>query len=276
MELALETHAFTWLITGFALVFGLVIGSFLNVVIWRLPREESVVHPPSRCPQCGNGIKWYDNIPVLSWLMLRAKCRNCKHPIPARYAIVESLTGTLFATVAWHITNSASTAGELLALLPYLYITAIGVALAFIDLDTHKLPNKIILPAYPIAATLVIVASFGAGWDWATIGRAALGGLALYGFYFILCIIGGMGFGDVKLAGVLGLSLAWLGWDHLIIGGFLPFVLGGLYSGVLILLRRAGRKSGIPFGPWMLLGWFLALFISEPLANWYLSIVFAG
>lgn len=262
-----------WLLIIFAALFGLVIGSFLNVVIWRVPRGESVVHPPSRCPQCDSGIKWYDNIPVLSWLLLRAKCRTCKAPIAGRYALVETLTGALFALIAVKFAGTIYSGGDLLALLPYLYLTAIGVALAFIDLDTHKLPNKIVLPSYPVLAVLLVLATWGTGWEWGTVWRFVLGGLALYVFYFVLCIVGGMGFGDVKLAGLLGASLAWLGWEYVIIGGFLPFILGGLYSLGLIILKRAGRKDGIPFGPWMLLGWFIALFIATPLADWYMSFI---
>lgn len=262
---------FVYLIAGIAGAFGLVLGSFLNVVIWRLPRGESVVHPPSSCPTCGTDIKWYDNVPVVSWLVLGAKCRKCKSGISVRYPLVETLTGVVLASIAWRIMSVAEAWSHMLVMLPFLALGCIGVALAFIDLDTHKLPNKIVLPSYPLIAALLLIATWGAGWDWSLVLHAAIGGAALYAFYFVLCVIGGMGFGDVKLAGILGMTLGWLGWEYLVVGAFLPFLLGGLFSVVLIALRRAGRKSGIPFGPWMLLGWYLALFVSHPISQWYLD-----
>ncbi|WP_435299994.1 prepilin peptidase [Timonella sp. A28] len=249
---------------------GLAIGSFLNVVIWRLPRGESLSHPPSACPHCNTAIKWYDNLPVLSWLLLQAKCRTCKEKISARYPLVEATTALVFAAVAWKFAHSIWTLDDLLVLLPFLYIGAIGVALALIDLDTHKLPNKIILPAYVITPTLLALATWSMGQPWTWMLRALIGATVLYIFYFILCIIGGMGFGDVKLAGILGMCLAWLGWDYLIVGGFLPFLLGGLFSAALLIARKAGRKSGIPFGPWMILGAFIAFASAGEISAWYL------
>lgn len=263
----------TWIIS-FATILGLLIGSFLNVVIWRVPRGESIVSPPSACPKCGSGIKWFDNVPVISWLVLKAKCRNCKNPISWRYPLVELLTGVVFLLLSLKVVSEASSYGELLALLPLLYLGAIGVALAMIDLDTHKLPNKIVLPSYPIVLALVLATVAGAGWDWGVALRVLLGGVVLYAFYFVLCVVGGMGFGDVKLAGLLGMSLGFYGWEYVIIGGFLPFVLGGLFSAILLLAKRAGRKSGIPFGPWMIVGWFVTLFVAEPIASWYLALMF--
>ncbi len=257
--------------TTLCAILGLAIGSFLNVVIWRLPRGENLAVPPSACPRCGSGITWYDNIPVLSWLILRAKCRNCKNLISARYPLVEVITGVVFGLIGWKFTSSVLTLDDLLIFTPFLYLGAIGVALSFIDLDTQKLPNKIVLPAYMILPVLLLGATWAMSQPYTWMVRALAGGAILYVFYFMLCIIGGMGFGDVKLAGVLGMSLAWLGWEYLIIGGFLPFIFGGLFSVSLLLARKAGRKSGIPFGPWMILGWFVALFVSEPFTQWYLN-----
>lgn len=252
-------------------LFGLAIGSFLNVVIWRLPRGESLSKPPSACPKCGKQIAPYDNIPVISWVLLGAKCRGCKAPISARYPLVELITGAAFAGVGWKFTSSIWTLDDLLVLLPFLYLAAIGVALAFIDLDTHKLPNKIVLPAYVITPLLLLVATLAMSQPMSWMLRALIGGAALYAFYFVLCVIGGMGFGDVKLAGILGMALAWLGWEYLAVGAFAPFVLGGLFSLGLIVARRAKRKDSIPFGPWMILGAFLAFAVAEPIASWYLS-----
>lgn len=263
-----------------SLALGLVIGSFLNVVIWRVPRGESIVAPPSACPKCSSHIRWFDNIPVLSWLLLKARCRNCGNSISWRYPLVELLTGIVFVALCWNLLGRSFEYVELLELLPLFYLGSIGVALALIDLDTHKLPNKIVLPSYAVVfllLTLVLFAEFSVGqqsFAWDALLQVVLGCIALYAFYFVLCVVGGMGFGDVKLAGVLGMHLGYLGWEYLVIGGFLPFVLGGAFSVLLIVLKKAGRKSGIPFGPWMILGWFVAIFVSQPIADWYISTMF--
>ncbi len=185
--------------------------------------------------------------------------------ISSRYPIVELLTAIVFASFAWHFVWSA-------VLPAFLYLGAIGVALAMIDLDVRRLPNVIVLPSYVVALVLLGVAAVIEGTPEVMI-RAVLGGLALYAFYFLLVLIypAGMGFGDVKLAGVLGLYLGFLGWGSVVIGGFLGFALGGLVGGGLMLARRAGRKSMIPFGPFMLAGAFLAVFWGEILAQAYLD-----
>ncbi|MFS0704172.1 A24 family peptidase [Cellulomonas sp. 179-A 9B4 NHS] len=248
---------------------GLAIGSFLNVVVWRVPRGESVVSPPSACPRCGHGIRPRDNVPVLGWLLLRGRCRDCGEPIAARYPLVEAATGLAFvAATAWLLTRDDG-----LWLLPAVwYLVAIGVALALIDLDTHRLPDVIVLPSYGVAAVLLAVASAGTD-QWDALLRAAIGGAALWVFYFVLVLAypRGMGFGDVKLAGVLGMYLAWVGWGALVVGGFAAFVCGGVYALGLVVTRRAGRKSGVPFGPWMLLGCAVGLVVGETLWGAYLD-----
>lgn len=250
---------------------GLAVGSFLNVVIWRVPRGESIVHPPSACPRCGTRIRARDNIPVLSWLILRGRCRDCGEPISRRYPAVELVTGVLFALVAVRFDTLGPQAWALPA---FLYLAAIGVALALIDLDVHRLPNAIVLPSYPVSIVLLAVASIGMGDLWALV-RAAVGGAALFAFYFVLALVQpkGMGFGDVKLAGVLGLNLAWLGWGALGVGAFAAFLIGGVCGILLMALRRAGRKSGIPFGPSMLAGAAVGVFFGEQLADAYLGLV---
>ncbi len=251
-----------------AVVVGLVIGSFLNVVVWRVPRGESVVRPPSACPACGHEIRARDNVPVVSWLLLRGRCRDCSAPISARYPLVEAGTGLLFGLTAWW-------AGPTWVLPALLYLAAISVALTLIDLDVRKLPNVIVLPAYPVAAALLALASWNPGGaaDWGALIRALIGCAVLYAFYFLLVFVypAGMGFGDVKLAGVLGLYLGWFGWGALVVGGFAAFVFGGVYSIGLLVLRRAGRKSGIPFGPWMLLGAAAGIVWGESLWSAYLG-----
>lgn len=245
---------------------GLVIGSFLNVVIYRVPKGVSVVSGRSHCPACDAQIAWYDNIPVVSWLILRARCRSCGESIAVRYPLVELLTGVVFALFAWRI-------GLDWALPAFLYLGAIGVALAFIDLDTKRLPNAIVLPSYVVTAALLLLPAFlEPAWD--AYLRAVLGGAALFVFYFLLASIypAGMGFGDVKLAGVLGAYLGWLSWGVLIVGGFLGFLFGAVVGGALMVAGRAGRKSAIPFGPFMVLGAFVAVLVGPNIADWYTSL----
>ncbi len=266
----------------FAGLLGLVIGSFLNVVVWRLPRGESLSHPGSACPKCGHAIRWFDNIPVVSWLVLRGRCRDCTEPISARYPLVELATGLLFAGVAWWALTlpelvEGVTVVTILVLIAFLYLAAISIALALIDLDTRKLPNKIVLPAYIVGIVLLGAASILAA-DYDSLIRAGIGMAAMYIAYFLMAIAypGGMGFGDVKLAGVLGLFLAWLGWGELAVGAFAAFVLGGVFSIILLALRRAGRKSGIPFGPWMLAGAWVGIFLGDSIFTGYLSLFGLG
>jgi len=244
---------------------GLVVGSFLNVVIHRVPLGESVVKPRSRCPGCGSEISPRDNVPVVSWILLKGKCRTCAEPISARYPAVEILTALAFSAMALRF-------GYDWVLPAFLYLSAVGVALAMIDLDVKRLPDALTLPSYVAGGVLLGAASVANGEPGVMI-RAGLGALALFAFYFILLVVypAGMGFGDVKLAGVLGLYLAYLGWGSLVVGGFLGFLLGAVVGGGLMLFRRAGRKTMIPFGPFMLAGALLAIFVGQPLADAYVK-----
>lgn len=260
-------------------VLGLVVGSFLNVVIYRVPAGLSVVNPPSACPGCGSGIKPYDNVPVVSWIVLGGRCRTCREPIAVRYPLVEFAGGLAFVAVAWWWTASrglpesgVGLAASALGLVAFLYLAAISISLAAIDLDVHRLPDRIVLPAYVVLAVLLGASSLIAG-DPAALSRAAIGALALAAFYVALAFVkpGAMGLGDVKLAGVLGLALAWLGWPALVVGAFAAFLTGGLFGVALLITRRAGRGSGIPFGPWMLLGAWIGIVVGEPIARAYLS-----
>ena len=247
------------------LLLGLAIGSFLNVVIWRVPRGESVVRPPSCCPTCQHAIRPRDNVPVLGWLLLRGRCRDCSAPISARYPVVEALTGGLFALTAWRLGTDA-------ALPAYLYLVAVGVALALIDLDVHRLPDALTLPSYPVALVLLGAAAVAEG-DWQALLRAVIGGVAAYGFYFAVWFAypAGMGFGDVKLAGVIGIYLGWMSYGVLVTGLFLGFLLGAVISIGLVLLAGAGRKTRVPFGPFMLAGTYLGILFGQQIADAYLA-----
>jgi leader peptidase (prepilin peptidase)/N-methyltransferase len=252
------------LVLGCALL-GLLIGSFLNVVIWRVPRGESLLTPPSHCPACDHAVRSRDNIPVVSWLLLRGSCRDCGAAISPRYPLVEAGTAVVFAVLAARI-------GLEPELPAFLYLGAIGVALAMIDLDVKRLPNAIVLPSYVVGLALLAVAAL-VDTELPDLLRAVLGMAALFAVYFALAMVypAGMGFGDVKLAGVLGLYLGWLGWAEVVTGGFLGFLFGGLVGGVLMAVRRAGRKSQIPFGPFMLAGAFTAILWGGALADLYLD-----
>jgi leader peptidase (prepilin peptidase)/N-methyltransferase len=248
-----------------AALVGLLVGSFLNVVIARVPEHRSVVSPGSACPACGTPIRPAENIPVVSWLLLRGKARCCGAPISAQYPIVEALTAVSFGAIAaWQ---------GLSWLLPaLLYLAAISIALTFIDLATFRLPWEIVAPSYPVALVLLAVASAGAG-EWWPLARGAICGVVLWLFYRVLHAIrpDGMGYGDVRLAGVLGLYLGWFGWGQAFFGTFAASLLGGAVGIALMVAGRAGRKTAIPYGPYMIVGAWLGLTVGGAVVDWYLD-----
>lgn len=265
---------------------GAAVGSFLNVVIYRVPIGKSVAHPPSACPGCGERIRPVDNIPIVSWLLLRGRCRSCGADISARYPLVEAATALAFAGVAvWMLSplapvtavieaaGPASGVAAALMAVAYLWLAGASIALAAIDLEHHRLPNVIVLPSYAVAALGLGVPALLAG-DVVRLGTAAAGAGLLFALYFVLWLVwpGGMGMGDVKLAGVLGFYLGFSGWGALAVGAFGAFILGGLISIALIALKRVNRKSGIPFGPWMLGGAWIGIVVGDPLARAYLAV----
>ncbi|MDT5202649.1 MAG: leader peptidase (prepilin peptidase) / N-methyltransferase [Mycobacterium sp.] len=246
------------LIVFLALV-GLAIGSFLNVVVYRLPRGESLATPPSRCPTCETPIRPWHNVPVLGWLILRGRCAQCHASISVRYPAVELLTAAVFVAV----TLRADQLRLLPALPALLYFAAAGITLAFIDLDTRRLPNAIVLPSYPILAVLL----GGAAWwqhAWLALARAGAGSIALFGFYFLLVWLypAGMGFGDAKLAGVLGGVMAYVSWSTLLIGAFAGFLFGAVVGIGLLASGRGTRKTAVPFGPFMIAGALTAILLA--------------
>ncbi|HVV75534.1 MAG TPA: prepilin peptidase [Mycobacteriales bacterium] len=244
-------------------VFGLVIGSFLNVVIWRVPRDESIARPPSHCPSCDTPIAPRDNVPVVSWLLLRGRCRHCQARISVRYPLVELATCGLFIAFAVHV-------GPHAALPAFLYLASVGVALAMIDLDVQRLPDALTLPSYPVGLILlgIAAAAEGAGWPYA---RALIGMAVLFGFYGAVWFVypAGMGLGDVKLSGVLGLYLGWLSWGALVVGAFSAFLVGAVVSVAVVVARGGNRKTKVPFGPFMLLGVLIGMFAGHPVAHAY-------
>ena len=248
-----------------AAVLGLLVGSFLNVVIHRVPRGESVVRPPSRCPGCGQDIKARHNVPVVGWLVLRGRCAGCGARISVRYPLVELGTAVLFALLALRLDPPDLPA--------FLYFGAIGIALALIDLDCRRLPNAIVLPSYPVLVVLLTASAWYRG-DWWSLARAGIGGVALFAFYLLLALAypAGMGFGDVRLAGILGGLLAYLSWPALLIGAFGGFLLGALAGVVVLATGKGGRKTALPFGPFMIAAALVAVFAAGPLGQAYLRL----
>lgn len=270
--------------TVFAAVFGLMIGSFLNVVIHRMPKmmqresdnyvaQESgkplphtdrynIVVPRSACPHCGHKITALENIPVVSYLFLRGKCIECKAPISIRYPIVELLTGTLSALLVWRF--GSGLAGVATLLFAYLLI-----AMTFIDADTHLLPDDLTLPLLWCGLLVNLNGTFVPLGD-AVVGAAA-GYLTLWGVYWLFKLTTGkegMGYGDFKLLAALG---AWLGWKMLPVIILLSSVVGAVVGISLILFAKHGRDNPIPFGPYLAAAGMIALLYGKPMVQAYLG-----
>jgi len=247
---------------GFCL--GLVIGSFLNVVIHRLPREESVVAPRSRCPACQTPIRAWDNIPLVSFLMLRGRCRACKHPISWRYPLIEALTGILFALTVGRFGLTLQAAFLLTFLAGLIVVT-------FIDLDYQIIPNVITLPGIPLGLLAGLLLGTPPLLD------RVIGTLAGSGFLYLVLLYGGafygqeaMGEGDLNLIAMVG---AFLGWKAVVLTILLGCFSGSVVGVGLIAIRRLGRRQHIPFGPFLSLGAVVALFWGERLIAWYLRLL---
>ena len=242
---------------AFAGVFGATIGSFLNVVAYRLPRHESLVRPGSRCPGCGTAIKPYDNLPVIGWLLLRGRCRGCRTAISPRYPLVEATTAALAVAVVLTRHSAAEIALGLV-------LVGVLVPIALIDLDHRIIPNKITLPA-AVAAVVIGAALNLNGVPEQLIAGAGAGGFLLF---FVLAYPRGMGMGDVKLAAVLGLFLG-----RSVAVGMLAGVLLGTVVGAAVMARvgvEKGRKTAVPFGPFLAIGGLVALFAGPAIIHWYL------
>lgn len=246
-------------------VLGLMVGSFLNVVVHRVPRRESVVRPRSRCPSCGTELLARDNVPVLSWLLLRGRCRRCGTSISARYPAIELATGVLFAIAALRF----GAAWELPA---FLVFFAALLALSAVDLELYLLPNRILYPSLFLVGGLLLTAAVADG-EWASLRDAAIGGAAAWAVFFAIHVVSprGMGFGDVRLAGFIGVALGWLSPGHVFVGLFLAFLVATVVSLGLMAFKLRGRKDKVPFGPFLAAGAVLATVVGRPLLDWYLG-----
>jgi leader peptidase (prepilin peptidase) / N-methyltransferase len=283
LDLSLIPPTFIYIIAG---VFGAIIGSFLNVVIHRVPREESIVFPHSRCPSCGNVIAFYDNIPVLSYLVLLGKCRSCRAPFSVRYPAVELLTALVFVAVTWH--------DGLTVALPFdLIFAAALMALVFIDAEHMILPNVITYPGMIFAIVARVAIPFLSGAPhFDDLGSLSRGPLAIYPIWAVSLIgaiigalVGGgslwlmgwtweklrgveaMGLGDVKMMFMVG---AYLGWRLTILTIFMG-VLSGSIIGIVLMMRQAKRDMQmlLPFGVFLGIGSIVALLIGPNIVEWY-------
>jgi len=244
----------------YAALFGAVAGSFLNVVIYRLPRGKSVVWPGSACPGCGRRLSWYENLPVVSYLALGGRCRSCKTPIASRYPIVEALTALMFAAAWWYYG-----AGPLLV--SRLIFGCALIALFAIDLEHQLLPNAITLPGIVIGFLFSLITE--TGWVSSLIGIAVGGGIlwAIYELWWLLRKEEGLGFGDVKMLAMIG---AFLGWKLTIVTLMLGSFAGSILGGLLMLVGRGTMKTALPFGTFLALGALLAATVGPSVLDWYL------
>ena len=262
-----------WAIANtFVFVFGACIGSFLNVVIYRIPAGLSLVHPPSRCPKCGHGLGKTENVPVLGWLWLKGRCRWCKTPISARYPTIEAITGIIFLLVFWHFGYTLETIGYC-AFLSWL------LSLSMIDLDTMTLPGSLTKSGLVLGLVFQLII----GWEKAefsgSIGQLMFGIIGAVLGIWLLEIIGlvgtlilgqqAMGDGDGKLMATIG---AWLGWQYVLLGSFLACGIGAIIGVSAISLGILGKKQHMPFGPFLALGGTLALFFGDRIISTYLGL----
>ena len=256
-----------WEVAPFLFIFGLAWGSFLNVCIYRLPRGESIVIPPSSCTSCGKGIAWHDNIPLLGWLWLRGRCRQCGAGISVIYPLIE-LIAALLTLQVWYRFGLTPEAGAVLVL-GYAFLV-----LLVIDLFHYILPDVITLPGILLGLLLAWIPEIGtpplANFHDALIGAAAGGG-GLWAFAWIFEKLTGkvgMGLGDVKLFAMIG---AWLGWQALPLTLFLAALTGSVVGIVWILVAGRDRTLPIPFGPYLVAGAWLHIFYGLPIQSWYLG-----
>jgi len=247
-----------------AAVFGAVIGSFLNVCIHRLPRGASVVVPASACPRCGHELAWFENIPIVSWLALRGRCRACRAPIGARYPIVEALTAAMFAGAWWAYNADPA------LLASRLVFGCVLIVLFAIDLEHHLLPNAITLPG--IVVGFVFSLATEPGWQASLIGILLGGGVlfAVAEAYYRIRHEEGLGMGDVKMLAMVG---AFLGWKMTLMTLMMASLCGSLIGLVLIVSRRGGMKSALPFGTFLALGAAAAATVGPAVLDWYFGLL---
>lgn len=278
----MDYEALDTLLAVLSFVVGGMIGSFLNVCVYRIPKGESVVNPPSHCPKCGENIAWYDNIPVLSWLILGARCRNCKAPISWQYPLVEAITGTLFLLVFLRF-------GRTVASPVYMTLAASLVLVTFIDLTDWTIPDRITLPGIPIGIACSVLAMVypASGLQIGEMHKdvfdsligVALGGGIIYALDKISLLLlkkHGMGFGDVKLLAMLG---AFVGWKGVLLILIMACLVGSVVGVTLVAIKKLKGKDKedhyLPFGPYLSVAGLLVVFFGDEILSWYMNMLMA-
>lgn len=246
-------------------VLGLIVGSFLNVCIWRIPRGESIVLPASHCPNCHIPLKFYDNIPVISYILLRGSCRSCGEKISWRYPLVEFLTCILFLAIGWRF-------GPSWPLIPYLIFAASLIIIAFIDIEHLIIPDIISLPGIVLGFLISFLPFMSVRFLDSLIGILAWGGC-----FLLIAIIGkwiwkreAMGIGDIKLIAMIA---AFLGWQGGAVTVFWASLIGSIWGGFLMLIKKKGRWDVIPFGPFLCLGALISLLYGPEMIRWYQNLL---
>lgn len=247
------------LLVAYCAIVGLVVGSFLNVVIYRVPRQLSIVRPPSACPRCQRPIAARDNVPIVSWLLLRGRCRHCREPISPRYPLIEFATASLFAATAarvgWHSD------------LPALLVLVAGLlALAMIDVEFLILPRPVVYTVLALQAVLLTGAAADHA-QWHRLVVAVVASAAWFALFFLINAVSprALGFGDVRLSLVLGLGLGWLGVGYVILGFFAANVIGVVVGVTLLIAKRIDRRQPIPYGVFLALGAYVAIYAGPAL-----------
>jgi leader peptidase (prepilin peptidase)/N-methyltransferase len=238
---------------------GLIIGSFLNVCIYRIPRNQSVVCPGSCCPQCGKRLAWFELIPVFSYIFIKGRCRHCRAGVSWRYPLIEILTGFLYYLAYRQF-------GLGFSFLNLAFLVSLLVVVSFIDIEFHIIPNRLVLLGLVVGLALGLMRPGNPVW-FMVLGTAAGFGLML----LVAFLSGGrMGYGDVKLSAVLGL---FLGWQAVLLAIFFAFAGGAVYGLILMLFFGKSRKTPVPFGPFLAAAAIVAYMWSEPIISWYLRVI---
>jgi leader peptidase (prepilin peptidase)/N-methyltransferase len=247
----------------FAALFGGIVGSFLNVCIYRLPRSKSIVWPASACPHCGRELSWYENIPVVSYAALAGRCRSCGGAISARYPIVEALTAAMFAASWWYFGPSTLAASRIV-------FGCALIVLFGIDLEHHLLPNAITLPGIVVGFAFSCVTA--PGWRLSALGIVFGGGVlfAIAEAYYRLRHEEGLGMGDVKMLAMIG---AFLGFPLTLLTLMLASVAGSVVGVLLLVTRRGGLKYALPYGTFLALGAAASAAVGPALIDWYLGLL---
>jgi leader peptidase (prepilin peptidase)/N-methyltransferase len=248
---------------------GLVVGSALTTVIYRLPRDESLFWPGSHCRSCAHPLRIRHTLPLVSWLALRGRCAYCAQRISVRYPLIELGTGALYAAITLRF-------GMSVQLPAYLFLASVGLVLALIEFDVRRLPDSIVLPSYVVSVLLLMPAGAEHA-DWRSATRALESMAALWLVFFVLALSypNAVEMGDAKLAGLLGLYLGWVSWGTVLIGTFGAFLIAAAGTGTLAVGRRGTSTGAVPFAPCLVAAAVLALFVAVPITSWYGSNVVA-